>query len=70
MGLCFQKRMLVDMLTHRELFSDTLAGTITTTTTKHCLDLSIVIETVHINVLGDSKSRMIAVNCQHAQVGS
>lgn len=68
MDLCFQKRLLVDMLAQRELFSDTLAGTITTT--KHCLDLSIVIETAHINVLGDHKSRVIAVNCQHAQVDS
>lgn len=55
MGLCFQKLLLVDMLTRRELFSDTLAGTITTT--KHCLDLPVVIEMAHINVVGECKKQ-------------
>lgn len=47
-GLCFQKRSLVDMYSLMgSWFSDTLARTITTT--KQCLDLSVVMETTLIS---------------------
>lgn len=47
-GLCFQKRSLVDMYSLMgSWFSDTLVRTITTT--KQCLDLSVVMETTLIS---------------------